>query len=201
MAARGIGRERRRRGFTLIEILAVVAILALMSAFVIPNLGALTGRSLGADAQQLAAQLELGRQRAIVTGVTHRMRIDLDRGVYRLEWLAADPEAAEATPPAEIELQLAGESPLPLAAPRAQELEFRPLPGQFGNFNALDDDVSFAGLETPEGWIETGESSIVFDRDGTASYTEIVLDHDSGESLVLEVLPLADAVRIHDAAL
>jgi hypothetical protein len=68
-----------------------------------------------------------------------------------------------------------------------------------GRFEWLEDDLAFAGLQTPEGWIERGEVSIEFERDGTASYTEIYLDDESGRTLVLDVLPLADAVRINDA--
>ena len=63
----------------------------------------------------------------------------------------------------------------------------------------LEDDLAFAGLQTPEGWIQRGEVSIEFERDGTSSYTEIYLDDESGRTLVLDVLPLADAVRISDA--
>ena len=54
------------------------------------------------------------------------------------------------------------------------------------------------GIETPEGWIERGDSFIVFDRDGTASYTEIFIDDPSGRQIALDVMPLADAVRIRD---
>src|SRR5262245_41978407 len=73
-----------RRGFTLIEILAVVAILALVAAFVAPNFGGMRLRALRAEAKQLSGQLELARQRAIVTGVPHRLWFELDQAEYRL---------------------------------------------------------------------------------------------------------------------
>ncbi|MGH7337798.1 MAG: pilus assembly FimT family protein, partial [Myxococcota bacterium] len=75
----------RDRGFTLIEILAVVAILALVAAFIVPNMGGLRRRALRNEAQQIASQLELARQRAIVTGVPHRLWLELDEAEYRLE--------------------------------------------------------------------------------------------------------------------
>ena len=37
-----------------------------------------------------------------------------------------------------------------------------------------------------------------FARDGTTDFAAIVLDDESGGSLTLDVLPLADAVRIRD---
>src|SRR6267142_4827808 len=123
--------RRHERGFTLIEILAVVAILALVAAFVVPNLGGFRRRALHNEARQLASQLELARQRAIVTGVPHRVWLELDQAEYRLEWLAADPEEV-ALIDARPELDVSGNSPITLAAPRARELEFRPIPGNFG---------------------------------------------------------------------
>ena len=82
-----------RRGFTLIETLAVVAILALAAVIVLPNLAALGERRLRHAAQRLAAELELARQRAVVTGVPHRILFDLENGLYRIEWLGnADEE-------------------------------------------------------------------------------------------------------------
>ncbi len=73
------------------------------------------------------------------------------------------------------------------------------MPGRFGDLQYLDPDLGFVGIETPEGWIERGDSFIAFDRDGTASYTEIFIDDASGRQIALDVMPLADAVRIRDA--
>ena len=73
--------------------LAVVAIFALLAAFVAPNLGLLSSRRLQQQAERISAQLELARQRAIVTGIPHRLAIDLDRGSYWLEWFVTQAEA------------------------------------------------------------------------------------------------------------
>ena len=84
------GRRRRAAAFTLIEMLAVVAIFALMAAFVMPNLATLGSRTLQRQAQRIGGQLELARQRAIVTGIPHRMWLDLDDASYRLEWYVSE---------------------------------------------------------------------------------------------------------------
>lgn len=186
------------RGFTLIEILAVVAILALVAAFVVPNMGGFRRRALRAEAQQIAAQLELARQRAIVTGVPHRLWIELDQAEYRLEWLAQDPEDAE-LPAADVELDLAGNTPLSLSAPPVRELEYRPIPGNFGNLQVVAEPFYFEAVETPQGRITRGQVSVEFARDGTADYTEIYLQDAAGDQIALDVQPLDERVRIrHD---
>ena len=185
-------------GFTLIEILAVVAILALVAAFVVPNLGGFRMRALRSEATQLAAHLELARQRAIMTGVPHRVWLELDQSEYRLEWLAQDPEdadLAEAERPTQ-ELDLNGNTPLDLAAPPAPLLDYQPIPGNFGNLQVVAYPFYFEAVETPEGRIERGEVSIRFERDGTADQTEIYLQDAQGDQIALDVQPLDDRVRI-----
>jgi hypothetical protein len=87
-----------------------------------------------------------------------------------------------------------------MTPPIAQAAEFRPLPGVSGRFEPLDSTVFFSGVETSEGFQDRGEIAIEFDYDGTASDTSLHLDDDSGRSLILDVLPLADGVRVHEAS-
>ena len=187
-------RERRHHGFTLIEILAVVAILALMTTFVAPNLGAVRDRRLRSEAQALVATLELARQRSVVTGVPHRVLFDLDERGYQLQSLGDG--GSTLPPPLDLSsLDLNGSSPLPLSAPEHPEAEFQPLTGMLGRFRWLPEPLFIAGVQTPDGWIDTGDTFVEFAQDGTASYTEIVLEDDSGRRVRLAVLPLDDAVR------
>ena len=177
--------------------LAVVAIFALMAAFVMPNLATLGSRTLLRQAQRIGGQLELARQRAIVTGIPHRMWLDLDDASYRLEWYVSEAEAEGDTAPTAATDPNAA-VPLSLAPPRAAQRQYRPLPSRLGRNRPLEPSLAIAGLETPEGWIERGEAFIAFDRDGTTVFSAIVLEDESGRSVTLDVLPLADAVRIRD---
>jgi prepilin-type N-terminal cleavage/methylation domain-containing protein len=186
---------RRARAFTLIEVLAVVAILALAALLVTPNLAALRERRLRHAAERLAAELELARQRAVVTGIPHRVLFDLDAGVYRLEWLGAGAEQEIAPVAAEVVYDLRGSTDLPLVAPHTGGFEFTPLPDTFGNFRDFEAGIFVAGLDTAEGFLEQGQPSVTFERDGTAAYTEIVLEEPGGARRSLAVLPLEDAVR------
>lgn len=185
-----------RHGFTLIEMMAVVLIFGLLAGLLAPRVNAITGRRLRGEAEDLAAQLELARQRAIVTGVPHRVLIDVESAGYRVEWLVseASEEAAD-----EGELDLRGGAPIPMAAPQRPERVFQPIPSTLGRFHWLDDSIRVEGLETPEGWIELGDASIEFDADGTATPGAVHMADEAGNALVLDVLPLLETIRISDA--
>lgn len=195
-------RGRRSAAFTLIEMIAVVLLFSLMVAMIAPNFGTLSGRALRDAADDLAARLELARQRSVMTGIPHRVFLDLDEAAYRVEWLASEAEQTgdEAPPEAEpVALDLRGDAPLPLSPPQQAEREFRPLPGSLGQDSLLARDLAFRGVETPEGWVERGQAVVEFETDGTADWTLVALDDDAGHGLEIEVLPLAEAVRVRDA--
>jgi len=185
--------------FTLIEMIAVVLIFGLLIAIVAPNLGNLTGRSLRGAADALAARIELARQRTVMTGVPHRVWIDLDAASYRLEWFLTEAEARGEDEPVSQPLDLRGGAPLPLEAPRGAARAFRPLPGGLGSDALLESSLAFRGVETPTGWVDRGETAIEFANDGTTEAAAVFLDDDSGRALVIDVLPLAEAVRVSDA--
>jgi type II secretion system protein H len=188
-------------GFTLIEILAVLAIIGLMAAFVLPNMGGLRRRALRNEAQQIASHLELARQRAIVTGVPHRLWLELEQAEYRLEWLASDAaetEGDEVAAEAEASLDLAGNTPLSLAAPPAPELAYQPIPGHLGELQVVAEPFYFEAVDTPQGRITRGAVSVEFARDGSADYTEIYLQDAAGDHIELDVYPLDERVRIRN---
>ena len=188
--------EWRRSAFTLIELLAVVAIFGLMAALIVPNMGLLQSRALRSEAEQIANLLELARQRTIVTGKPHRLSIDLEESAYRLEWLAAD-EAANTQPGDSGAAR--GTSTLSLAPPRAEATFFRPVPGLYGNRKWLEPGIYFARVETDQGEADEGETMIEFENDGTTDGATIVLENEDGDTLVVEVAPLAPAVRVFHA--
>jgi prepilin-type N-terminal cleavage/methylation domain-containing protein len=213
--------ERRGRddAFTLLEILAVVAIFALIAGLAMPNFSALHSRNLKQQAQRLVAQLELARQRSIVTGVPHRLYIDIDGSAYRLEWLASEQmadggndldslpatgamdltEVMEASGAATVDnsmLDEYGREPIDLSPPTAEEADYRPIRGIAGHLEHLDDSIFFTGIETDGGWIDSGETWIRFERDGSADPTLIEIEHESGPAAILEILPLADTIRV-----
>ena len=206
------GERRDRDGaFTLLEILAVVSIFALIAGLAMPNFSALHSRNLKQQAQRLISQLELARQRSIVTGVPHRLYIDIDGVVYRIEWLASERmaeggsgeeelpslESLAALVPGDPSTLVDPEgAPIDLSPPVEEEASYRPVAGTAGRLVELDADIVFAGIETDGGWVDDGETWIRFERDGSADPTTIEIEHESGVSATLEVLPLADTIRV-----
>lgn len=197
---------RARHGFTLIEIMAVVIIMGLTLTWVLPNLAATHASRLKGQARDLVSRLELARERAVVTSIPHRVMIDLEEGSYRVDWFVTeeraagidDEWAAEDEPPPPEEIDESSNAPVSLTPPRGEVRDYYPIPNRFGGDDWLPEDYYFEGVQTPEGWIQKGSVQIVFERDGTSDFAEIVLADTWDNSLTLEIQPLLDTVRIHD---
>lgn len=188
--------RRSQAAFTLIEMMAVLMIFAGIAAIFVPQVGSITGRKLQQRAVDMASQLELARQRAVLTGVPHRVLLDLDDSGYRIEWWTTNPEEDETEP--EGSLDLRGFGPLPLEAPRGAEQAWHPMPGLSGRFVWLEDELTIAGVETAGEWVDHGDVPVEFDWNGTTAATTVHIDDETGRQLVLDVMPLAEGVRITD---
>jgi type II secretion system protein H len=192
------GREaRRRRAFTLVEMLAVMVIFGLMAAIALPNLGVRSQRRLDEEARRLASSIEFVRQRAVMTGVPHRIFFDLGRGAYQVE--SYGPPAGAPSEAEQAELALVAQEDaqnLALSPPLAPEREFQPLTGTPGDVQQLHDDVHFEAIATPRGEFAAGTLEILFEGDGTSEPAEIVLASEEGRRVVVHLEPLADAAYI-----
>jgi type II secretion system protein H len=186
----------RRAGFTLLEMLAVVMIIGLISSMVLPGFGFATARALDDQAQELAAGLEFARQRTVMTAVPHRVVLDLDAQAWWVEWQPA-PEAPDAAAVDEAERK---SGRIDLSPPATQASEFVALASGAGRRARLPDGVFLVSVSTPEGVVERERVAVAFERDGSADPTEITLLEEGGTVRVLQVRPLADAVRILDAS-
>jgi prepilin-type N-terminal cleavage/methylation domain-containing protein len=190
-------RPQRRGGFTLIELIAVVAIIALVLGLALPNLSIRSRRIVEGAAEQLAGGLYLARQRAVATGAQHRAVLDLDAGVW---WLEQLPEQASWIPPVVPEAEAARRE-IQLAAPQAPPAEFVSLPGSLGRPRQLPGEVHFASVETLAAGAQlSGQVALLFEPDGTADPALVQLANDDGDVVQLELARLADEIRIGRAA-
>jgi prepilin-type N-terminal cleavage/methylation domain-containing protein len=190
---RSKGAARGRRGFTLLEILAVLLLMGLMASLVLPNLGALSEQALRDEVRRLQAELERTRERALVTGVRHQLVIDLDAGEYWTEWEPAQQREAAPPPDSGIEGPRVAMSP-----PERERRSFEPLPDRSGRGSFLENDIVFEGIEVDGGFADRGVLELPFEADGSSQAARIVLSRPQGDTLTLELLPLAETVRIVD---
>lgn len=177
----------------------MVVILGLLTTLLLPAIGAGSGRKLREQGNRVAATLELARQRAVVTGKPHRVVFDLEHGTFGVEWLVSEArafgggeeEAAEEPAPAEDAL-------VDLAPPLEDERAYYPVPNRLGRMEPLDKGFFFEGVDTSEGWIESGEVYLVFDWDGSTDASQIVISDPDNRSIDLDVAPLLETVRIRE---
>ena len=189
------GEFHKTDGFTLIEMLAVVAIFGLIAAMVLPNIDLGGSRVVKAEADDMAAAIEFARQRAVMTGRTHQVVIEIDRGEHWVEW----------APPTDTVNETATEA---AAAPGERQLdlvppillggeEFVPIPGEMGRVHRADDATAILGVEVSGDVAEQGLVELRITPDGAADAAAILLgDADGGNALRIEIEPLADAVRV-----
>jgi type II secretion system protein H len=73
------------RGFTLLEVLVVVAIIAVLAAMVVPSLGGNQGRDVQNAANRLVLLLNRAQQEAVLSSRTWRLVLEPGEGVYRFQ--------------------------------------------------------------------------------------------------------------------
>ena len=103
--------------------MAVITLLAVVTAMVMPQLRFNRERAVREEAQALADLLQIARSRAVVTGRAHRVRLDFAASNRSLEWR---PPTEDAPPPTSTESADLRPPPSGVAA------DFEPVPDSSG---------------------------------------------------------------------
>jgi type II secretion system protein H len=175
---------QRERGFTLIELMAVLAIIALTAAVIIPEMGGtFEDALLRSSSRDLAGIFDLASSRAISRNQPQRVHFDRRTGRYQLEAQMLDPFG---------------------------RMEFVLARDVYGADGTLDSRISFE-LRTqaenldeaqqnapavPNDDIAMADDAIGFYPDGTADGRDVILRDRSGFQLALHLNPVTARVRI-----
>ncbi len=186
-------RSHREAGFTLIEIMIVVVLIAAVMGVLIPSLGGDFGRGLSSATDVISAELRYVSQRAISTGRVHHWVVDLegeDSGErFRIE------EELEPEAPAVFETPTHAE--LLELTPPVHEAEFVPVDSRAGSWRWLGDEgvwidsVVLGEQEFSEGLVE-----IAFAGDGGADPAEVLLTDERGNLTLIRILPFTGEIRV-----
>lgn len=76
---------RKSSGFTLIEILVVVALIGLVMAFALPSVSNIFRVSINTTTREIASLVKESYNSAIVTGRVHRLAYNMSEGTYWVE--------------------------------------------------------------------------------------------------------------------
>ncbi|MEP7051407.1 MAG: prepilin-type N-terminal cleavage/methylation domain-containing protein [Pseudomonadota bacterium] len=140
--------RRRQRGLTLVELLIVVALIAVIGGSVLMGPGMLEGSRLKSAATLIVSGVRVGIARASTTGKPTRLSFDLDNGKLVLEESSSSVVLREhtkdassgAAPANELEKKAHAESERILEGPHSARPTFRPVAG----FNSAAGDTGLA---------------------------------------------------------
>jgi prepilin-type N-terminal cleavage/methylation domain-containing protein len=166
------GSRKLERGFTLYEVIIVLIVLLLVSAVVVPSFsGFLPAVRVRKAGDELLAAFSKARADSVLTSRRFRVVFTKNPAAYRIEF-----------------------EPDPMNSPAT----FRRLSGEWGADNELPEGVTFSTIEGTEPDSETTEDCLEFSTDGTAPGAKIVLEHEGGDQVTIEINPADGRARVVD---
>jgi Tfp pilus assembly protein FimT len=161
--------RRRDAGFTLFEIAIVLVVIIAISSIVVPSVaGFLPSVRVRKAGDEMIAAFSKARADAVLTSRRFRVVFTKEPAAYRIEY-----------------------EPDPMNEPAT----FRRLPGDWGAKTEFPEGVvwSVEGSAVDE---ETSEEYLEFSPDGTAPEARLVLSHESGDVVTLEIDPTDGRARV-----
>lgn len=196
-------RYRSRRGFTLLELMLVMALLVAITALTIPTLsGPLDNHRLRQGADQVRSSWVRARATAMEKGRTYVFTYSLGAGEFTLvPWLSGD-DYLESDQLTSLGIEADGDS-LALAASMAPKTERLPENVYFlGSQTAADMRAEVLAMSTPDAaaGIQAAEGPasppIFFYPDGTTSTARLVVANQRGRCVTVTLRGLTGVVHV-----
>lgn len=173
--------SKRRRAFTLIELMVVVVLIGVMAAMIIPEMkGSFEDTLLRSTSRDLINVFDLASSRAVSFDQTCRVQLDTQNGRYLVEREVRDGTREDYIPLKDVsgaEGKL--DSRIGIQINR---------PGE----TSTDDDAAAAPAET------STPDTVSFYSDGTADAAEIKLRDRDGFQMILRLNPVTARVRMSE---
>jgi type II secretion system protein H len=159
---------QKKEGFTLIELMIVIAVLGVMLTLVIPRLGELGEANMKRSARHLTGMIRYLRDESQARKAVYRLRFDVQGGRYWAEVMAQTSD---------------------------KTVEFRPVQSAIGSGGSLSGQTTFRDVQaashpddpyiqfTPDGWVE---NAVIHLRDG------------DGKDFTLLVNPLMGSTELRE---
>jgi general secretion pathway protein H len=185
-------KQRSQRGFTLIELILVLAIAGFIISLVAPAISSTTGLNLKTAAKRVAAGLRYARSQAVTTGDIYQITFDIDQNEMSIERMVkGDPYGLQTGGARWWEENAEEEEGIEASAAQQNEKKNYRLPKGVAIASVVADDEEIAEGEAllefyPNGSCTGGDVFLMDDKERTY---RVVMEFITGVVTIEEVEP------------
>lgn len=207
---------RNSRGFTLIELIVVVAVMAVITMAVVTGVGNVRGASVQSETGKIAVAVRYLYNLTVLSGKVHRLAFDLDKRMYWGEEQTSDDPCQQFLLPGEgddEEARKARKKPKKTGKggklaeePAKMDAGFTPTKSRLLDKYTLDAGISIAGVMTSHQNepLKKGPAYLYFFPNGTTENALIwvkgdgAAEDDDADVMTVEVKALQGAAKLHN---